>query len=215
MIITVNGQKANLPYIRHILPYENLINVLKYGVLSHNEVYKRKLIKEDISMREVQQRRANKPVLLSSNKVVNLHNLVSFYFKSKNPMLHVRSNQQYKLIILDVSSELIINVSTSSMQSIFTDGNAASNRTKFFNGVQNLHNVPFDVIFGNSKVSDVNEWKRKMCSEILVYPSVPVEYIKRIVVPNIEMQSYCKAVLSHSEFCMLKIPIVFDSRYFH
>jgi len=194
-MITVNknGKDINLTYVEHMLHHNNLESVLTNGLLSHNEAYKRGLIKEDISMSEVQERR-QKRVLRIDDFQVGIHDLVSFYFNSKNPMLYRRRNIQPELVIVLISADIIDSKHTDSKFAIFSDGNAGSNATKFFIGKDKLINVDLELIFSGSWNNEDPEIKkenvRKMCSEVLVYPSVSVADIQKIICPNQTMYDY-------------------------
>jgi hypothetical protein len=194
-MITVNknGKDINLTYVEHMLHHNNLESVLTNGLLSHNEAYKRGLIKEDISMSEVQERR-QKRVLCIDDFQVGIHDLVSFYFNSKNPMLYRRRNIQPELVIVLISADIIDSKHTDSKFAIFSDGNAGSNATKFFIGKDKLTNVDLELIFSGSWNNEDPEIKkenvRKMCSEVLVYPSVSVADIQKIICPNQTMYDY-------------------------
>ncbi len=85
-------------------------------------------------------------------------------------------------------------------------------------GESKLINIDFKLLFSGSWNSDdlelKSENKRKMCSEVLVYPSVQVSDIKRIICPNqtmcdyvIDLKSRCNRGVSH-------IAVVVDTRYF-
>jgi len=184
-----NGQNYQLNYAEHLIHHKNLESVLKYGILSHNEVYQKKLINNDISLDDVQKIRDDR-----RDKIHNrpIHDYVSFYFNTKNPMLYKRRNIQHELIILLVDIEIIKNQNT-----VFTDGNSANLHpfpTKYFSGQQNLINVPFETIFAESWNDENPDIKkdnvRKRCSEILAYPSVPISQITKIACPNNIMYDY-------------------------
>lgn len=177
-----NNQAFNISKIEHMVHHKNLENVLRSGLLSHKLAHEQGLIKEDISMPEVQNLRSNKQIQVG-DRVFQLHEFVPFYFNTRNPMLYRRRNIQNELVILCVDASVLNQEHT-----IFSDGNAANRPTKFFKGSSNLPNVPFELIFGGSWNSEDEAVKkenvRKMCAEVLVYPSVSVDLIRAIVCPN-------------------------------
>ncbi|MDI9363457.1 MAG: DUF4433 domain-containing protein [Flavobacterium sp.] len=206
MIIVNKGDKNfNLSYAQHIIHYKNLESVLINGLLSHNLAYKQGLIKEDISMSEVQVRREKKKLKVNDNLTVGIHDLVSFYFNTKNPMLYKRRNMQHELVIILISIDILLNKITDSKFAIFTNGNAGSDSTEFFTGKNNLTNIDLELIFSgswnNEDMGIKKENVRKMCSEILVYPSVTVKEIQKIACPNLTVYDYVtslKAKLGNS-----------------
>ncbi len=189
--ITKDGTKYTIHRLEHILHYSNLKGVLENGLLSHNEAYRRGLIKHDISMSEVQQIRASKTDKIHYR---NIHDYVSLYFRSSNPMLYKRKNIQEELLILLIDAEIIKDEKT-----IFTDGNAANSVTKFYKGVENLEKLPFDIILETRFWSDFTDGKRIVCAEVLAYPNVPSEKIFGIICPNQAMLNHVLSLNDNPE----------------
>ena len=123
--VTKDGKKFSVSRLEHMLHHSNLAGVLENGLLSHNEAYRRGLIKQDISMSEVQQIRASKRDKVHYRSI---HDYVSMYFRTINPMLYKRKDVQHELLILLIDADVINDSNT-----IFTDGNAANSITKFYN----------------------------------------------------------------------------------
>jgi hypothetical protein len=199
--------------IVHMLHFKNLENVLTHGLLSHNEAHKRGLIQEDISMSEIQDRRKETDLLISAQgevarlnpwevttgsmqKRINLHDFVSFYFNPRNPMLYKRKDMQPELVFILIHADIIESKPTDSKFAVFSDGNAGSSRTQFYTGKENLTKVDLELIYRKSSWNDPyagikDEQKRKKCSEVLIYPSVPVADIQEIYCPpNQEVFDY-------------------------
>ena len=78
-------------HLFHIVHFENLMSILSEGILSHNEAYKRSLIKTDVSLQDVQFRR-NKIYDPIYNR--QLHEYASLYFYPRNPMLYYLKDVQ-------------------------------------------------------------------------------------------------------------------------
>lgn len=208
-----NGQLYQLNYAEHLIHHANLQSVLKNGILSHNEVYSRNLINNDIADNNVQIIRDDRRDKIHKRAI---HDYASFYFNTKNPMLYKRRNIQHELIILLVDIKII-----NSQNTIFTDGNSANlhpNPTKFYSGVENLVNIPFETIFAESWNDENPEIKkenvRKRCSEILVYPSVPIFQIKKIACPNNEMFDFANRLKEENSDTAKHIQIEILQRYF-
>ena len=183
----------NLKYVQHMLHHSNLESILSNGILSHNEAYERELINKDISMAEVQERRANRKIKCGDCSHT-LHDFVSFYFNAKNPMLYKRRNIQEELVVILINSNIINSNFNDNPFAIFSNGNAASKETKFFCGEKMLDNIDSTLIFADSWNSSDDpvliENRRKRCSEVLVYPNVPVKNIEAIICPNKTMHNY-------------------------
>jgi len=189
-MITVikNETTYTINFLEHMLHHTNLENVLTNGLLSHKLAHERGLIQQDISMNEVQVRRAQRKISIDGTEY-ELHEFVPFYFNSRNPMLYRRRNIQHELVVLCVDPEIINRELT-----IFTDGNAANNPTKFFRGTAKLNNVPFELTTSGSWNNDNEVIKkenvRKMCAEVLAYTSVEIGAIHKIACPNENMRQY-------------------------
>jgi hypothetical protein len=183
--ITKDGKKFSVLKLEHMLHHSNLAGVLENGLLSHNEAYRRGLIKHDISMAEVQRIRATKRDTVHFRSI---HDYVSMYFRTINPMLYKRKDMQHELLILLIDADIIKDENT-----IFTDGNAANAVTKFYKGIENLEKLPLDVILETRYWAGVPDGKRIVCAEVLAYPTVPREKIIGIICPN---QSMLNHVLS-------------------
>lgn len=162
-----------IEYLYHMTHKSNLQNILQNGLLSHNMAHSRGLTKTDISDEKVNRRR---------NKV---HDFVPFYFNSKNPMLYKRKNMQDEIVILCIDRNLL------QTNSKFTDGNAASNLTKFYSSAKDLEKLNWSVI--NSEYwNDFIDGKRIRCSEILIPNEVKIHNIKKIFCYNYETENYVK-----------------------
>ena len=142
MLTIKQGEKTHqISHVEHMVHHKNIENVLIHGLLSHNEAYKLGLIKEDISLSEVQERRKNKRIKVDDKLTVTIHDLVSFYFNSKNPMLYKRKGIKDELVIVLINSDIIDSKRTDEKFAIFSDGNAGSSSTKFFIGLSMQINI--------------------------------------------------------------------------
>lgn len=218
--ILKDGKDINIIYLEHMLSYKNLENVLKNGLLSHNQAYSKGLIKQDISMAEVQNIRRQKVPSGANftNSKLTLHDFVSFYFNSKNPMLYVRKNEQEELLILLISADILDCSQSYTPYAIFSDGNAANKPTKFFLGKQHLKDVDLDLLqAGSWNDADENlkkEKKRKMCAEVLIYPTLPVSKIVKIICPNNTMYNHVSSLKSNLGASVSHIEVEINNQYF-
>lgn len=203
--------------LEHMVHYSNLENILKNGLLSHNEAQKKGLIKNDISMSEVQDRRHRKTFDQKGLKF-GVHDLVSFYFNSKNPMLYKRKDMQSELVILIISADILKSSMEDKQFAIFTDGNAGSGNTKFYNGVALLDKVDLKLLrsgsWNHADEAIKSENRRKMCAEVLVYPSVNVSLITKIVCPNQNMVSVVNQTIRRIGSSCTHIEVTQHTGYF-
>jgi hypothetical protein len=111
----------------------------------------------------------------------SLHEYVPLYFGAHTPMQYVvtRDNigEQGQIVTF---SEVNLERVFSSDDVWFTDGNAASDDTSFYNGLEGISAVHWDLVLDRRPcISD--DWKRWKAAEVLVPRQVPPEYIDRYV----------------------------------
>jgi hypothetical protein len=154
----------------HMTHRDNLTNIREFGILDYYEVRKRNLLSTDISDPGAQRWRDKKEPQYDRP----IHSYVPLYLNPLNPMLFLRKDQQCDILLLEVDPSVLENT-----QFLFTDGNAASRATIFFTNFSDLKHLPWDVL-GDKWWNDKDDGKRKRCAEVLVYPKVSKEYIKKI-----------------------------------
>ncbi len=191
---------------------------LKY--ILQNGIYYRNSPKGDpdyvnIGSAEIINRRDNVIVQCFPNTTVN--EFVPFYFAIRTPMLYkiktghgVTRRPQHEIIYLCCKLSDII---SGHMQWCFTDGNAATSITSFYNDIANLDQLDWKSIKEEKWSADNPEGDtdrmRKKHSEFLVKEYVPVKYIKAIVVLTKERQEYVQDLLAQFN---LDIPIHVDTQ---
>ena len=196
IIINKNDKTYELNSLKHIVHKNNLENIFKFGLLSHNEVYRNGLLIEDISMQEIQERRHLKMI---PNAIYFLHDCASLYFNNKNPMLYKRYQLQNDLLILLIKPEIILNNNV-----YFTDGNASAKNTNFYCKKEELINLDLELLnslnwFNNdSNIQKQN--KRKMCAEVLVFPKVEIQHIFKIICYNQEVLEFMNKIKNNTNY---------------
>ncbi|MEA5516825.1 DarT ssDNA thymidine ADP-ribosyltransferase family protein, partial [Nodularia sp. UHCC 0506] len=95
-------KEYGIKYLYHMTYINNLASIIRNGLLSHNEAYRRGLIAADISDPDVQDRRANLSVYN-----IPLHEYVPLYFSPRNPMLYKRREIQEDIVILGMESQIL------------------------------------------------------------------------------------------------------------
>jgi len=155
----------------HITHRDNVQSIHKEGILSHSDSKKLPRRVKDISCFDVQKRRKNK--FLKSGR--NVHEYVPTYMKVRNPMYYRVCAEK-----LHLDELCIVEVSLSALENAefyFTDGNAASNATKFYDDIDKMDCLPWEVL-NDDWWNKFEDGKRKKCAEVLIYPSIAPEHIK-------------------------------------
>jgi hypothetical protein len=160
----------NIKSLWHITHRNNIVSILKYGILNHYDAHNLKLNHVDISDPNAQKWREKLDPFYDRT----IHSYAPLYFKSKNPMLYVRQELQDNLCLLEISL-CVLNQN----DYLITDGNAACHNTLFSNTVNNLHHLPWDVLHAGFWY-EFDDGKRKMCAEVLIYPKISPKYIDTI-----------------------------------
>lgn len=178
----------------HITHKNNIAEILSKGILSNIQAYE-KANPTDISNSNVQRWRKNiEPIY---NRAI--HDYAPLYINARNPMLYVKRNIQNELCLIEISLLVL-----SDKNFIYTDGNAASKNTNFFNDVENLSQVSWDVLHA-AYWNDFPDGKRKRCAEVLIYPNIEPKYIAKIHCNSIDTLQYlknmnCSAVITKNLF---------------
>lgn len=171
--------KYGINSIWHMSHRKNINSICKKGILNHSDAHDIYDI-ADISNHEVQFLRKRRDPVYSHP----IHDYAPFYINIRNPMLYVNKDFQHEICIVEVClNALVENIY------LISDGNAASQNTNFFNSINELDSLPWDVLHSDFW-HDKFDGKRKRCSEVLIYPSVLPEHIKAIHCYSIETKDY-------------------------
>lgn len=164
-------QAYGIHQLFHMTDLQNLPSILKNGLLSHHQAHAQGIVRSDISDPSVQLRRARRvdPI----NRCF-IHDYACLYFNPRNPMLYRRRELQNQIVLVGVDASILLG-----QKVVFTDGNAASNDTCFYQGIENLDNLPWRVIWANSWI-DFCDGKRQRCAEVLVPQQVDSQFITRL-----------------------------------
>lgn len=203
-------QEYQIRYFYHITHIQNLAGILTQGVLCKNKLAPGSYC--DISEPESQEHRRTKH--LSQYPKLTLHDRVPLFFAPKPPMLSARREQQREIIYLHIHPDVL-----ALPRVVFTDGNARSNKTKFYNRLEDLKHLDWKILWAEywgvlDDPEQHNENKRRRAAEVLVPDCVPVSYIQRITVMG--YNTYHQAVkIVHEARLAQDIPIYVDpSMYF-
>ena len=176
---TPNYSRYRIDFLYHITHVDNMPSIREHGLLSHNAAQQAGLVSVDISDPNVQERRADKSVFGRP-----LHDYVPLYFNPKNPMLSVRRERQDNLVILFLDRELLVQDGV-----VFSDGNAASGPTNFFNDVSRLADLDWACI-QEGYWNDYEDGTRIRCAEVLVPEAIPFTKIQSIRVRTAQTREH-------------------------
>ena len=194
-------RKSKVKALYHITHFENLSNILQYGLASHNLAHKNKLLSKDISLLEVNQLRNRKEPIFNRN----LHDYVPLYFNPRNAMLYLRQMTENDLVILKLPNVLL-----SREGSIFTAGNAAAKGTRIYHSVEDFKKLPLDTIVDSQSWFMKPGIKHAMCAEVLVYERIDLPHIKTIYTKYPDLASRVKTLVGNDSHIKVKS----DDSYF-
>lgn len=177
---------AELHYITSI---PNLTSIARGGILSHDLA--NSIPHESVASADVQERRRLKAVPNGSR----LHTYANLYFHARNPMLsRLLYDGREDLIILRVS-EAVLDIPGA----VLTDGNAASDPTRFLPSPKGLENLDKDLIFATYWTDPDPliklEKKRVRNAEVLIPNSVHPGFITGFYVQSQSDQERCCAIM--------------------
>jgi hypothetical protein len=186
-----------LYYITHI---DNLPSILKYGILSHQQIVSRKINYTQIYNEDIVQNRQG----ITTPDGRSLWSFTNLYFQARNPMLfQVKFEASYDSIcVLGVDRSIL------SRKDIYvSDGNAASMNSKISPPSPSMISVI-------DKQVDKVWWteiggKRKIMAECLVPDQVPPEHVKSIYVANHQVKEKVEQIISSPN-----IPVIFEPDMF-
>jgi hypothetical protein len=175
-----------MPPIYHITHLRNLPSILESGCLwCDKERFLRKLNTTGIAHEHIKQRRARRRVPTAARGT--LDNYVPFYFAPRSPMLYtihkgnvVNYNDGQSPVLHLVSS--VERVVESELPFTFTDGHAEMATCTFFERIEDLNNVDWQIMqsrLWNDTPQDGNrKWRRQ--AEFLVHNHFPLNLISEI-----------------------------------
>ena len=169
------------PYLYYITHKQNIESILENGILNFYDANKLNSSHIDISHPEVQSKREK----VEEHYSRKIHDYAPLYFNPKNPMSRLRWNDfKNALCFLQVSVSAL-----AEGEFLISDGNAASQVTKFYKSLDQLDLLPWDVIQAEYW-NDHDDGSRKRCAEVLIYPKIKPEHIKSIFCFSIDTKNY-------------------------
>lgn len=174
---------------------ENLKSILEYGILPKNEVIRRGLKYQSFAEETVQARRHYRHIILTNNNKYTIHDVVPVYLIPKTPTLSARRNQQEQIIFIRIIASILRD---DAIDFAFTDGNAASKDSRIFNDLNQLSELPWEVLRWNVYWQDFPDGKRKRNSEFMIFPRVTINYISEFGVSNADTLHYARNILTNN-----------------
>lgn len=175
------AEKTKKKCVYNIQPIVNIPSVIRYGLLSYERVTR--IEHESIAMIDVQNRRDN--VIIPNGG--GLHSYANAYFDPRNPMMYKRKDRAQSLCVLAILST-VLNLDGV----IISDGNAASEYSRFYAPEEGIQKLDFARIYDEWWTDDdlCEQLKRKRikCAEVLVPNVIPYEYIIGAIVVNEQAQ---------------------------
>lgn len=188
--------RQNAPNIYHVTHISNLSKIAELGILNHTQIQENGIEYTDISNQSVQHRRTRVEPIYKRK----LHDYVPTYFNPKNPFQYAQEVNTWDLLaILEISNEIF-----SSHEYIFTDGNAASGKTRFFRDISSLSELPWNTL-KSRYWADKIDGRRQMCAECLFYPKIDRHFILKL---------HFRSIRFDNQFSKFGFHIVHSPKYF-
>ena len=189
--------------IYHITPIDNLESIISEGgLLAYNVMLETGTNYTNIAYENIQYRRARSCVPCGAGGV--LHDYVPFYFAPRSPMLYtihrgnVPNYTQGQAALIHLVSD-IEDIDARGLDFVFTDGHAVMQLTEFFDDLDYLGAIDWDVMDSRywSDTNEDNDRKRRRQAEFLVRNFLPWELITEIGVINYTIQSQVENILQN------------------
>ncbi|MEG4574401.1 DUF4433 domain-containing protein [Microcoleus sp. N3A4] len=189
--------------IYHITPIDNLESIIaQSGLLAYNVMLETKTNYTNIAYENIQDRRARIRVPCGAGGV--LHDYIPFYFAPRSPMLYtinrgnVKSYSQGQSTVIHLVSS-VENIDAAGLSFVFTDGHAVMAFTEFFDDLNDLGAIDWDVMESRywNDTNEDNDRKRRRQAEFLVRNFFPWQLITEIGVINSTIKSQAENFLQN------------------
>ena len=198
----------------HITHIDNLATIFNSGgLLAQAIVQQNEHSYMDVANQNIQGRRSKTKIPLGPQG--NLHDYVPFYFAARSPMLysvcHQGGIEQEKMIYFMSNTETINKLD---LPFVFTDAHAIMWLTNFFETLDDLDKIDWDVMNATIWTDDAEHLNRKSKrqAEFLVYQKVPLDACIGIAVMNTKMKQEVKQILDANN---LVLPIGVRRQFYY
>lgn len=176
--------------VLHMTSIDNVEAILASGALMAKSVLDaNKGFYKNIAHQNIQDRRQLTPVLKGARG--SLHDYVPFYFAPRSPMLYAIknsrvegvSNNQSDIVYWVSRIEKFVNLDD---PFVFTDGHGTMSFTEFFDEIQFLDKIDWELMSSQywHDTEDEPDRKRRRQAEFLIYKTCPLSLILGLVVMN-------------------------------
>lgn len=191
--------------IYHITHIKNLESIIKEGgILSDAEMQTRGIEQNGIAYSEIKERRRRISVQISRGG--HLSDYVPLFFAPRQPMLYVLSEKRVpcfqenedRILHLEIC---IANVITAHLDYCFTDGHAAMLTTNYYQTIEHLEKIDWDLMHNNSwhdREDDPNRQQRRE-AEFLIWNRLPWDLISLIGTKNAKTAREVNDILTSIE----------------
>lgn len=192
---------------------ENLESICRLGILCYKEA--RRIPHLSVASEEVQSIRKCKTV--PGGKP--LHHYANLYLNPRNPMLFKiisdEPGKKARIAIIGIDPNIIFSQGT-----VITDGNAASEATRFYPSPSGLAELEpkrtrifmkYWIATGNPARESEN--KRLQCAEVLVPDRVPPEYLRHLYLASEDVAASVRKLYSQ-QIGSLNLQVVVKPYYF-
>ncbi|MCI0524558.1 MAG: DarT ssDNA thymidine ADP-ribosyltransferase family protein [Acidobacteria bacterium] len=195
-----NPDIKSLYYLTHV---NNLASIFEQGILAHARVEELNLPFTPIYDRGIVSNRKNK----STPDGKSLWEYANLYFQPRNPMMYrvIHEKEKGEIVVIGVTPNALTGSGV-----LITDGNAASEPTRFYSVSEGLK-----VIREQRKIIQSDWWnemdgsKRKIMAECLVPGQIKPELIHTIFVSNLPAKQRVEEIVAPH-----KIPVVPEPHMF-
>lgn len=211
------GQIPQPLWIFRIVHINNVEYILEHGMFTKNHL-QADLNYIDIGDSNLTSQRNNHPVSIDPPNGT-LGEYVPFYFGPLSPMLMniwtgfrgITKRPQSDIIYICCKVDDIV---TSNLTFCFTDGHAKNHLTTFYNNLNQLNEVSWNIVGERYWRNDDNDYDRmrKKQAEFLVKEMVPVMCIKCIVVFNEEKRILVDGIIQRFG---LKINVIIKNDFYY
>jgi hypothetical protein len=169
-------------FFYHFTHIENLDSILKNGLICTNKKNAKNILHKNVASEGIQNRRSTMTVTCGPGG--NVHDYVPFYFTTTNPMLLGLTNSknidQPFLIFFAIPIEKLMEDNV-----IFTDASANTLETpNFYSEADDLSKLNWTAIDYKKWSSPTDEHRHQRMAEVLIYDSLPIDWVSNIIVWN-------------------------------
>jgi hypothetical protein len=193
--------------VYHITHIRNLPSILEAGgLMATNSLRRQRINYVDIAYPGIQDRRAITRVPCGAGGV--LHDYVPFYFAPRSPMLytiHKGNVESYRegqapVIHLVCAAEAI---EAAKICFVFTDGHAVMGYTDYFDELQDLAAIDWEIMEAKywADTDEDGDRKRRRQAEFLIHQFCPCTLIEEIGVISHDIKGKVEEMLGNERHC--------------